>query len=147
MRKIVALLLCAVVVSAGCTVVNTASVPSDRQGGEIFVTAGDIPEAYESLGMIQATASGVLLFGFIDPVGTDIDAGFHELLIPEVEKLGGDGVINVKFHQTQYVPVTQVLFAILFFIPLPSSVTLTGEVVRLQAGAVPVAPAPAPLRR
>lgn len=129
MRLLLALSLAAL---TGCTVINTASVLSDRSGQDIFLTAGDIPEPYESLGMVQATRSGVLLFGFVDVVGTDIQAGLSEVLIPQVREMGGDGAINVRFRQTQYLPVQQVLGAIFFFAPLPTSVTVTAEVVRLR---------------
>lgn len=118
----------------GCTVINTAAVPSDRSGRDTFITAGDIPEPYESLGMVQATRSGLLLFGFIDVVGTDIEAGLKDVLMPHIREMGGDGAINVRFHQTQYLPVQQVLGAIFFFAPLPSSVTVTAEVVKLRRG-------------
>ncbi|HEX8436575.1 hypothetical protein [Archangium sp.] len=126
------LLAFALLALTGCTVINTASVPSDRSGRDVFVTAGDIPEAYETLGLVQATRSGVLLFGFVDVIGTDIDAGLKDVLIPQVREMGGDGAINVRFRQTQYLPVTKVFGAIFFFIPLPSSVTVTAEVVKLQ---------------
>ncbi|WPB74317.1 hypothetical protein KYC5002_35500 [Archangium violaceum] len=129
MRLLVAFALVAL---TGCTVINTASVPSDRSGRDVFVTAGDIPESYETLGMVQATRSGVVLFGFVDVIGTDLDTGFKEVLIPQVRAMGGDGAINVRFRQTQYLPVTRVFGAIFFFIPLPSSVTVTAEVVKLQ---------------
>ena len=131
MRLLLALSLAAL---TGCTVVNTATVPSDRSGQDIFVAAGDIPEPYESLGMVQATRSGVLLFGFADVVGTDIQAGFEEVLIPQIREMGGDGAINVRFRQTQYLPLQKVLGAIFFFAPLPSSVTVTAEVVKLRRG-------------
>ena len=131
MRLLLALSLAAL---TGCTVIHTASVPSDRSGQDIFVTAGDIPEPYESLGMVQATRSGVMLFGFVDVVGTDIQAGLSEVLIPQVREMGGDGAINVRFRQTQYLPVQQVLGAIFFFAPLPTSVTVTAEVVKLRRG-------------
>ena len=126
------LLAFALLALTGCTVINTASVPSDRSGRDVFVTAGDIPEAYETLGLVQATRSGVLLFGFVDVIGTDIDAGLKDVLIPQVREMGGDGAINVRFRQTQYLPVTKVFGAIFFFIPLPSSVTVTAEVVKLR---------------
>jgi len=143
MRLLLALSLAAL---TGCTVIHTAAVPSDRGGQDVFLSAGDIPEPYESLGMVQATRSGVLLFGFIDVVGTDIQAGLAEVLIPQVREMGGDGAINVRFRQTQYLPVQQVLGAIFFFAPLPSSVTVTAEVVKLRRGSAaspeqpPVAP-------
>jgi len=131
MRLLLALSLVAL---TGCTVINTASVPSDRSGQDIFVAAGDIPEPYESLGIVQATRSGVLLFGFVDVMGTDIEAGLKDVLIPQVREMGGDGAINVRFRQSQYLPVQQVLGAIFFFAPLPTSVTVTAEVVKLRRG-------------
>ena len=141
MRLLAALVLLAL---TGCTVVNTASVPSDRGGKDIFVTAGDIPEPHESLGLVQVSRSGVLLFGFADVVGTDLNAGFQEALIPQVREMGGDGAINVRFHQTQYLPLTKVLGVLFFFIPLPSQVTITAEVVKLQHHAQAPAPVSAP---
>ena len=58
--------------------------------------------------------SGVVLFGFVDVIGTDLDTGFKEVLIPQVRAMGGDGAINVRFRQTQYLPVTRVFGAIFF---------------------------------
>jgi hypothetical protein len=143
MRLLLAVSLAAL---TGCTVINTAAVPSDRSGREVFLTAGDIPEPYESLGMVQATRSGVLLFGFVDVVGTDLEAGFKDVLIPQIHEMGGDGAINVHFRQTQYLPVSKVLGAIFFFAPLPSSVTVTAEVVKLRraSAARPAESAPQP---
>ena len=116
----------------GCTTINVAQIPSDRSGKEIFLSAGDIPEPYETLGVVQATRSGVRLFGFLDPVGTDIQAGLRDVLIPQIRDMGGDGAINVRFHQIQYAPLTQVEMAVFFVFPLPSSVTVSGEVVKLR---------------
>ena len=141
MRLLLALSLMAL---TGCTVIDTSRLPSDRGGQETFVTAGDIPEPYESLGVVQATRSGVLLFGFVDVVGTDIDAGLREVLVPQVREMGGDGAINVRFRQTQYLPVTKALGAIFFIFPLPSSVTVTAEVVKLKRGGAAQAPAAEP---
>ena len=143
MRLLLALSLMAL---TGCTVINTAALPSERGGQEVFITAGDIPEPYESLGVVQATRSGVLLFGFVDVVGTDIEAGLREVLMPQVREMGGDGAINVRFRQTQYLPVTKVIGAIFFIFPLPSSVTVTAEVVKLKRPGAAQLPAltPAP---
>ena len=143
MRLLLALSLMAL---TGCTVINTAALPSERGGQEVFITAGDIPEPYESLGVVQATRSGVLLFGFVDVVGTDIEAGLRDVLMPQVREMGGDGAINVRFRQTQYLPVSKALGAIFFIFPLPSSVTVTAEVVKLKrpgaAGLPALSPAP-----
>ncbi|HYO66149.1 MAG TPA: hypothetical protein VEU33_08710, partial [Archangium sp.] len=67
-----------------------------------------------------------------DVAGTDLQAGFRDVLIPQVRELGGDGAINVRFRQTQYLPATKVIGAILFIFPLPSSVTVTAEVVKIR---------------
>jgi hypothetical protein len=141
MRLLLALSLMAL---TGCTVINTASLASERGGQDVFITAGDIPEPYESLGVVQATRSGVLLFGFVDVVGTDIEAGLRDVLMPQVKEMGGDGAINVRFRQTQYLPVSQVLGAIFFIFPLPSSVTVTAEVVKLKRPGAAQLPAVAP---
>lgn len=119
--------------AVGCTTIDTATVPSDRSGRGLFITQEDLSEPYESLGPIQATRRGVLLFGFVDPAGTDLQAGLEEL-VTEVRKLGGDGVINLRYQQTQYPIVTRVLGALFFFVPLPAEVNVTGEVVRLRRG-------------
>lgn len=120
---------------SACTVVNTATLPTDPNLHAPFVTTGDIQGPYQSLGLIQITRKGHLLFGFVDIIGTDIQTGFNETLLPEVRRLNGDGIINVRFHQTQVLPFTQVVQAILFVFPfLWTEVTITGEVVKLAPG-------------
>jgi hypothetical protein len=116
-----------------CTVVNTATIPLPNPAiRQPFVTLGDVTTPYESLGLVQITRKGVLLFGFLDPVGTEIQQGFNDVLIPLIRERGGDGMINVRCHQTQYLLPTKIIFAILFFVPLPTNVTITGEIVRLR---------------
>jgi hypothetical protein len=120
---------------AGCTTVNVARLPANRTGRDVFVTTGDHEGPYTSLGVVQTTRRGLVLFGFVDPAGTDLESGFRESLLPQVRSLDGDGIINVRFQQTQYPLPTRILFALLFFVPLPSEVTLSGEVVKLGPGA------------
>ena len=145
MKLPVALSLVVILAGAGCTAIDTTRLPSDRGGGGVFVTAGDIPEPHDVLGLVQVSRSGVLLFGFIDVIGTDLDAGFKDVLIPHIEQMGGDGAVRARFHMTQYTPVEQVVGAILFFVPLPREVTITAQVVKLrQEHAPPRAAAPKP---
>jgi hypothetical protein len=120
----------------GCTVVNSVTVPAvpGQPGQDIFITAGDISTPHEVLGLVQVHRAGVLLFGNIDIIGTDLEAGFKQTLIPEVKKLGGDGVVRVRYQMTQYTPWARVLGVLFFFAPLPSQVTITGQVVKLKAG-------------
>ena len=117
----------------GCTTVNVAPLSSPGQSHDVFATASDISVPYQSLGLVQVTRKGVLLFGFGDPAGTDLESALRDSLLPEVRRMGGDGIINVHFHQIQYPLPTRILFAVLFFVPLPAQVTLSGEVVRLGA--------------
>lgn len=132
MKRLIAIAVCIAFVGSGCTVVNQVRVPSTPGGPKTFVTAGDIDQPYESLGIVQVKRGGLLLFGFADPVGTDLEAGFTRSLIPEIERLGGDGAVNVRFEQTQYLPVTRAIFAVFFIIPLPSQVVVSAEVVKLK---------------
>jgi hypothetical protein len=122
---------------AGCTSVNVVRVPPMGDTREVFVTTSDLKVPYQSVGLVQTTRRGVLLFGFADLASTDLEGGMYESLIPEVRRMGGDGIMNVRFHQTQYPLPTRILFALLFFIPLPSEVSISGEVVKLAPGAVP----------
>jgi hypothetical protein len=138
------LLLGTVLVLGACTTVDVARAPSLRGGREVFVSTADVPGPYQSLGVVQATRRGVLLFGFADPAGTDLQSSLDEQLLPQVRSMGGDGVINVRFQQTQYTLPTRILFAILFFIPLPNEATLSGEVVKLAPGASPPGAGAAP---
>jgi hypothetical protein len=143
------LLLGVVVALAGCTTVDVARAPDAGRGRDVFVTTSDLPGPYTSLGVVQATRRGVLLFGFADPAGTDLQGDLDEQLLPQIRQMGGDGLINARFQQTQYALATRILFAILFFAPLPSEATITGEVVKLEPGAQPPgmgASAPAPAR-
>ncbi|MDY7232643.1 hypothetical protein [Hyalangium rubrum] len=126
-----------VAVLGGCTTVDVARVPADRSSRGVFVSTSDIPGPYKSMGVVQATRRGVLLFGFADPAGTDLQGTLEEQLMPQIWNMGGDGVINVRFQQTQYTLPTRILFAILFFLPLPNEATLTGEVVKLEPGGAP----------
>ena len=127
----------ALIGATGCTVIDTVTLPSDPAKDELFITAGDIQEPHETLGLVQATRSGVTLFGFWDVVGTDLDAGFREALIPQIKEMGGDGAVRVRFHMTQYTPVARALGVVFFFVPLPSQVTGTAQGVRRTGEAAP----------
>ncbi len=131
------LVVAALVISSGCTVVNTVALPSTPGGKDIFVTAGDIKEPHDVLGLVQVQRSGVLLFGNLDVVGTDIEAGLKDVLIPQIREMGGDGAVRVRFNQTQYTPWARVFGAIFFIFPLPSQVQVTAQVVKLKSAPVP----------
>lgn len=133
MTRRVALPLALGLALAGCTTVNTARIPGRsalQRGERPFVLTGDLTEPYESLGPLQVTRRGVLVAGFLDPAGTTLESGFQELL-EGVREMGGDGIINVRYEQTQYTPVARGVGLVLFLFPFRSQVTVRGEVVRL----------------
>ncbi|MBL8921759.1 MAG: hypothetical protein JNJ54_23075 [Myxococcaceae bacterium] len=129
----------------GCTAVNYAPVPSQRAQGQIFVNAEGLSEPYESVGIVQVTRRGVLLFGWADPAGTDLQAAVNEVE-GQVRRARADGIINARVQQTNYTTAQRILGLIFFFAPLPAEVTITGELVRLKSAqpgvppALPVAP-------
>lgn len=144
------LLLGTALALGACTTVDMARAPSGQGRRDVFVSTSDVAGPYKSLGVVQATRRGVLLFGFADPAGTDLQGNVDEQLVPLVHSMGGDGVINVRFQQTQYALATRILFAILFFIPLPNESHISGEVVKLEPGSTPpgagaATPVPPPL--
>ncbi|MBM4358738.1 MAG: hypothetical protein FJ096_11595 [Deltaproteobacteria bacterium] len=143
MRAMLMALALGATMTTGCTMVDKVTLPSVPGGKEVFVTAGDVTEPHEVLGLIQVSRSGPLLFGNIDVVGTDLETGFKKVLLPEVERLGGDGVVRVRYRMTQYTPFARIAGAIFFIFPLPSTVTITGTVVKMKQGLAAPAPAPA----
>jgi hypothetical protein len=125
---------------SGCTAVTVAQAPTARGGRDIFITSGDLKEPYESVGLLQVTRRGVRIFGAGDPAGTDLDAGLRDAML-QIHQMGGDGMINTRWHQTQYTALGKVL-SIFALGVLPGEVTITGEVVRLRRnqGAPPPRP-------
>jgi hypothetical protein len=126
---------------SACTAVSFAPLPTQKAQGQIFVSAAGLTQPYESVGIVQVTRRGVLLFGFADPAGTDLQAAVSEVE-GQVRRSGADGLINTKVEQTPYTTAARIFGLIFFFAPLPSEVTITGELVRLQrapSGAPPLA--------
>jgi hypothetical protein len=117
---------------SGCTAVSYTPVPARTSGSGIFLTAEGVEGPYQSLGVIQLTRKGMLVFGFWDPVGTDL-AGALEEIQPQIRASGADGLVNVRVHTTPFTTADRVLGAILFFAPRAAQVTITGELVKMGA--------------
>jgi hypothetical protein len=130
---------------SACTAVNYTALPTQAAQGQIFITAQGLTEPYESVGIVQITRRGVLVFGFADPAGTDLATAVNEVE-GQVRRAGADGLINTRVEQTNYTTLARIFGLIFFFAPLPAEVTITGELVRLRRGQMPVAPgAPGPI--
>jgi hypothetical protein len=141
-RVVTSALLCGV---SACTAVNYTALPTQRAQGQIFITAQGLTEPYESVGIVQITRRGVLAFGFADPAGTDLATAVNEVE-GQVRRAGADGLINTRVQQTNYTTLARIFGLIFFFAPLPAEVTITGELVRLRRGPMPVQPgAPGPI--
>ena len=123
---------------AGCTAGNLYMYPPEITE-HYLITMGESPRPYVSKGFVQITAKGANIAGFISVVDADLQKMFGELLVPEIEKAGADGIVNLDFKETQHPTATKVLFAILFFIPLPTSVEITGELIEFESGGLGMA--------
>jgi hypothetical protein len=127
-RPLLALL--ALAATAACTAVDSARLPA--RGSDLFVTTTDLREPYESLGVIQATHRGVLLFGHVPTAATNLQAVIDRTLVPRALALGADAVINLRVEQIQYTPAARIAGALFFFVPLPAETSVMGEAVRLR---------------
>lgn len=133
MRGLPALLL----LVSGCTASTFTRLPAPDPTRP-FVTAEAMPPgaAYDSLGLVQVTRKGALVFGFLDPAGTELEAAVAELEL-EARKAGADGVVNARVLKQPWTLAERITGAVLFFLPLPSDVTMTGEFVRLKRAPAP----------
>jgi hypothetical protein len=130
MRVLAALLLAL----SGCAASTFTRWPApflDRP----FVTAAGLPPGtpYDSLGLVQVTRRGVLLFGFADPAGTELQSALEDLEY-EANQAGADGVVNVRVVKQPWTLAERLAGLVLFFAPFPSEVIMTGELVRLRGG-------------
>ncbi len=120
------------VACAGCTSVEAVRLPEGRGRGTVFVTQQDHDGPYQSLGPVQVTRRGsTLVGGFVDPAGLTLEEALEDLQV-QARSAGADGVINVRYQRVLHSVPTRVLFTLLFFIPLPGEVTITGELIRLR---------------
>jgi hypothetical protein len=137
-KTYLAAILGAAFAASGCTSVSAAKLPQAHGPADLLVTQEAIAEPYESKGVLQLTRKGAVVFGFIDVPGTDLESAIAEIG-PEARKRDADGIVNMRVEQTQYSTFARVLGAVFFFVPLPSEVTINGELVK--RGAAPVAKA------
>jgi hypothetical protein len=126
-----------------CTTATFALVPEPRQAGGVFVSAQGLSEPYESVGLVQVTRRGPVLFGWADPAGTDLQSAITEVE-GQIRLARADGLINTRIEQTNLTPMARIFGVIFFFIPLPGEVTITGELVRIRRGFAPPPPPPLP---
>jgi hypothetical protein len=128
-KKRIVLALLLITTSVACSAQSAYVYPTKiRQ--RYLITTGDTGRPYESLGYLQLTRKGADLFGFIPVVDADFERLFGHELVRELEQSGADGIINVRFHERQWTTAQRLGFALFFFVPMPTQVELTGELIK-----------------
>jgi hypothetical protein len=95
------LLLVALVLATGCGATVRGSPlshrPSQGDGRDIFLTTGNAPRPYRTLGFAQVTGYGVTVAGMSDVGEAGLDGTIRGTLSQVVSSMGGDGVIHIEF--------------------------------------------------
>ncbi|MBM4358737.1 MAG: hypothetical protein FJ096_11590 [Deltaproteobacteria bacterium] len=86
--------------SSGCNAVSSgsalSSVPAPKSN-TVFLTTGDAPRPFKTLGFVQIRGYGVQVAGFADVGDADLDKTIKGALANEAAKMGGQAVIHIEF--------------------------------------------------
>ena len=137
------LFILALLATSACGSARSAYVQPPAVQNRYLITMGDTSRPYESLGYVQLMRKGADLFGFFSIVDADMQKLFGDELIRELERRHADGIINLRFHESQWTTAERVLFALppMFLFPMPTRVELSGELIRwTDMGPPPAAP-------
>lgn len=94
------LLLVALVLATGCGATVRGSPLSSRPGTDgrgVFMTTGNAPRPYRTLGFAQVTGYGVTVAGMSDVGEAGLDGTIRGTLSQVAESMGGNGVIHIDF--------------------------------------------------
>ena len=95
-----ALLSAALVLVGGCNAIvrggPLSSVPHDNHG--VFLTTGDSPAKYKTLGFVQIRGYGVAVAGLAEVGDAQLNGTIRGTLAVEATKMGGTGVIHIEFE-------------------------------------------------
>ena len=81
-----------------CHGARLAPVQPPRQDGRgVFMTTGNAPRPYRTLGFAQVTGYGVTVAGMSDVGEAGLDGTIRGTLVPGGPNMGGDGVIHIDF--------------------------------------------------
>jgi len=122
--------------ATACTTISMATLPPAVPGQKpVLVTTGDAGRPYQSLGLVQVYRAGYTFGWFAVPGDVNLNDVMRDYFIAEAARRGADAVIHVRFHEDQYTPGLRTIMTIppLIFVPLPTSVTISGELVRFAA--------------
>jgi len=135
--------------SGGCNAIvrggPLSSVPFDGHG--VFLTTGDPPAKYQTLGFVQIRGYGVAVTSLTEIGDAQLNGTIRGTLAMEAAKMGGTGVIHIEFEdENPQNDAEKAQDAYNSFRRNGSIqtkdryVTVTGEVVRFTS-ALPVQPA------
>jgi hypothetical protein len=97
------LLLVPLVLATGCGATVRGSPLSSRSPEAaqadrgIYLTTGNAPRPYRTLGFAQVTGYGATVAGFSDVGEAGLDGTIRGSLSQVAAQMGGDGVINIEF--------------------------------------------------
>jgi hypothetical protein len=95
------LLLIPLVLATGCGATVRGSPLSSRPLGPdnrgIFLTTGNSPRPYRTVGFAQVTGYGVTVAGLEDVGEAGLDGTIRGTLSEVASRMGGDGVIHIDF--------------------------------------------------
>lgn len=94
------LLLLPLVLATGCGATVRGSPLSSRPpeaGRGIYLSTGNAPRPYRTIGFAQVTGYGATVAGFSDVGEAGLDSTIRGTLSQVASQMGGDGVINIEF--------------------------------------------------
>ncbi len=95
------LLLIALVLATGCGATVRGSPlsnrPSELDRRNIFLTTGNSPRPYRTVGFAQVTGYGVTVAGMADVGESGLDSTIRGTMSQVAARMGGDGVIHIEF--------------------------------------------------
>lgn len=95
------LLLIPLMLATGCgatvrgSPLSSRPLSPDKRG--VFLTTGNAPRPYRTVGFAQVTGYGVTVAGLEDVGEAGLDSTIRGTLSQVAERMGGDGVIHIDF--------------------------------------------------
>lgn len=93
---------------SGCNAVTHGSRLSNRpmDSDGIYLTTGDAPKRFRTVGFVQVRGYGVQVAGYADVGEAQLDGTIKGAMVKEALRLGGNGVIHIEFEDEN--PTTDV---------------------------------------
>ncbi len=98
--KRLALLFLVASALTGCNAVSKGSRLSNRpmDSGGVYLTTGDAPKRFRTVGFVQVRGYGVEVAGYADVGDAQLDGTIKGAMVREALRLNGHGVIHIEFE-------------------------------------------------